>query len=277
MNRALIMGSCFASACLAGNCGLVHSVFDKAVNIVTSGKNRDIALLTLLCADSDIMPAALISSMSSGSWREYCKIGDYVIFTKDVIYLNSTPLIIGVSDAVIWKSVTCQDIKDLPKLSYEEMIARCEHVELYLEGNGIKKNIFPVESIVHFDVVNLLGLGDGLTPSGDDFLAGMLFAMYFVRMVYKWETDLLSAITDAILQNLTAKTNQISGHFLRYACEGLWGRATERFMLALFENDDDMLYKTIMEKASYGATSGIDEIQGIMFGLRETVRLYGEG
>jgi hypothetical protein len=76
---------------------------------------------------------------------------------------------------------------------------------------------------------------------------------------------------------MAMKTNEISQHFLRYACEGLWGRATERFMLALFGNDDAALRTAVKEKMTYGATSGMDEISGMMFGLRETVKLFEEG
>lgn len=138
-------------------------------------------------------------------------------------------------------------------------------------------NEFKVESLDHLDVTSFLGWGMGLTPSGDDFLAGLLSATYFAQIVYGRKCDMLSAIVDTVLQNMAAKTNQISRHFLRYAAEGLWGRATERFMLAFYGNDDIALDNAIQEKASFGATSGIDEIQGIMFGLYEAVRLFREG
>lgn len=277
MFQAIIMGNRFASICSEGACGRVHSVFDRAVNVEITVQSADISLLTLLCEGSDVMPASLVTSMRSDAWSNYCKAGDNVIFTNDAVYLNSAPFIGGVSAATVWKPVSDAEINDLPKLTYEEIAARNKRVKLYLKENRITINKFEVESLDNLDVTNLLGWGMGLTPSGDDFLAGLLFAMYFAQIVYGRKCDMLPVIAHSVLQNMVAKTNQISRHFLRHAAEGLWGRATERFMLALFGNDDNALYKAILEKEAFGATSGIDEIQGIMFGLYEAVRLFGEG
>ena len=277
MFQALLMGSRFASACSEGTGGRVHSVFDRAVNIEIVERGADVSLLTLLSADSDVSPTSLVTSMRGDSWGNYCKKGDNVIFIKDVVYLGSAPAIGGVSSAAVWKSARNEEIGGLPKLAREEISARSKRVKLYLKENRIIMNEFKVESLDHLDVTSFLGWGMGLTPSGDDFLAGLLSATYFAQIVYGRKCDMLSAIVDTVLQNMAAKTNQISRHFLRYAAEGLWGRATERFMLAFYGNDDIALDNAIQEKASFGATSGIDEIQGIMFGLYEAVRLFREG
>ena len=93
MYQATVMGAHFASACSRGACGQVHSVFDRAMNIEITEHNTDISLLTLLCADSDIMPAALVTSMYGESWRKCCRIGGRVIFTQDMIYLDSASFI----------------------------------------------------------------------------------------------------------------------------------------------------------------------------------------
>ena len=162
-------------------------------------------------------------------------------------------------------------------MTRKEIAVRCKQVELHIQENGMSKTDFPVMRLSDFDVTKLLGLGDGLTPSGDDFLAGMLFAMHFAQIVYGQKCVYLPAIIGTVLQNMTWRTNQISRHFLRYATEGLWGRATEQFMLALFGNDGDTLYSAAEKKMSYGATSGIDEMSGIMFGLCETIRLFEGG
>jgi hypothetical protein len=48
-------------------------------------------------------------------------------------------------------------------------------------------------------------------------------------------------------------------------------------MMALFRCNDDALSCAVKEKAAYGATSGIDEMNGIMFGFCEIIRLFEEG
>jgi hypothetical protein len=223
------------------------------------------------------MPASLVTTMHRDSWKNYCMTSNNVIFTKDAVYLNSSPLIGGVSAAATWKPASDETIKGLPKRTHVEIAAQNKRVKLFLKENRISTNTFKIGSLDNLDVTNLLGCGMGLTPSGDDFLAGLLFAIYFSQKVYNRKFDMLPVIVHSVLQNMAAKTNQISRHFLRYATEGLWGRSSERFMLAMFSNDNTTLYNAIHEKAAYGATSGIDEIQGIMFGLYEVVRLFEEG
>jgi len=191
--------------------------------------------------------------------------------------LNSVPFIGGVSDAAVWRAIDPKSLTYLPRLTYREMIARCKQVERYIKASGKDKNDFPVMKMPGFDVFKFLGLGDGLTPSGDDFLAGMLFAIHFAQMVYARKCELLPNIVNSVLQNMTTRTNQISRHFLHYASEGLWGRATEQFMTALFGFNDDVLYCAVKEKMAYGATSGIDEMSGIMSGLCEFIRIFEEG
>lgn len=277
MYQGLLMGKHVASACLDGAFGQVHSVFDKAVNIKIVSHGVGSSLLTLLCADSDIMPAAIVTSMRGDSWHDYCKVGNKIIFLKDAVFLNSAPFISGVSEAAVWEPTDPASAKGLYKLTYKEIAVRCEQTSSYIRHSGMNQNDFPIMRLSDFDVTKLLGLGNGLTPAGDDFLAGLLFAVHFAQMLYCRRCAYLPAIIKATLHNMTAKTNEISQHFLRYASEGLWGRATERFMLALFGNNDDMLRIAIKEKTTYGATSGIDEMSGIMLGLCETIKLFGEG
>lgn len=135
------------------------------------------------------------------------------------------------------------------------------------------------QSISDFDLAAkmLLGLGDGLTPSGDDFLAGLLFAVHFVQKVFARKCDVLPIIIHAMCENMEERTNRISRHFLRCAADGQWGRVTEDFMVALFKSSaqhNDELYRTVDKKLSYGATSGMDEIFGIMFGVCEAVKIF---
>lgn len=276
MFQAHIMGDRFHFRCSQGTSGRVHSVFDSAVNIDISVNNSDVSLLTLLCAGSDVMPASLVTSMRLDSWHNYCKIDDIAIFTPHTVYMNSVPLVSGIATAAIWKPVDDKTVGSLSILNSEEIAERGNLVKTYLKENGIILNAFPIESLDTLSVNTLLGQGMGLTPSGDDFLSGLIAAMHFTRRVYDQECDLLPVLANTVLQNMGTKTNQISRHFLHYALEGLWGRATERFMVAFFGDDDLKLHGAILEKAAYGGTSGVDEIQGVLFGLYETVRRIEE-
>lgn len=277
MYRPIIMGKDFAHICSNGICGQIHSVFDRAMNIEISGRQPEASLMTLLCADADVMPAALVTSMRGESWRKFGKTGDRVIFTPDIIYMDSIPFICGISSASVWTQADPVCLAHLPRLAYKEITARCGQVDLYLRGRKKDNTVCPHMRLPDLDAEKLLGYGDGLTPSGDDFLAGMLSAIHFAQKIYGQMCIYLPSVTEAVLRGMERRTNRISRHFLRYAAEGAWGLATERFMLALFRDEEVALRSAIEKKISYGASSGVDEMKGIMFGLCETIRLFEEG
>jgi len=65
-------------------------------------------------------------------------------------------------------------------------------------------------------IVGLLGAGPGLTPSGDDLLAGVLLALYRVQ-----RDDLAATLWQVLEPELVQRTNIISGAHLRMAARGL--------------------------------------------------------
>lgn len=325
MYRAVKLGNSFASICNSGGLGYVHSIFDKTINIDLKEQNADVSLYTLARSDVDETPFTLVTSMQNNeSWHHIgIKIGDPIIFTPNAVYSGEIILVDGISNAAIWHTAASTVLRDLPRLTYEEIMMRCNEAVLFVKTIGKKQGTYPLVtrfsqiidqrfiyeddpflqqflqgvSTLHraisctsdnlqskndFDlaVKMLLGLGYGLTPSGDDFLAGLLFAMYFVQMVFARNCDVLPMISHSVCENMAERTNQISRHFLRCAAEGQWGRVTEDFMTALFrctEQQNEELYRIVEKKLSYGATSGMDEIFGIMFGICETVRYFEEG
>jgi hypothetical protein len=65
----------------------------------------------------------------------------------------------------------------------------------------------------------LVGLGEGLTPSGDDFLGGLFFCFYFLRAVYPEILD-HSWNYSAFIPQFKSRTNRISYTFLKDHAEG---------------------------------------------------------
>ena len=109
-------------------------------------------------------------------------------------------------------------------------------------------------------VRGLIGLGPGLTPSGDDFLVGALALLDAIG-----ERDAHTALARAIVDLLAERTTPLSACFLRAAAAGHVGEALHRAVSSAITGDADAAVAAI-EKI--GHSSGWDMMAGIMTTLR---------
>lgn len=103
----------------------------------------------------------------------------------------------------------------------------------------------------------LIGLGPGLTPSGDDFLTGYCHVLYHSGI-----TDLWSQLSD-----ISHQTNRVSKEMLWWACRGTvisyWEDALQRAI-----GSSDLVDNDSFENAlSIGSSSGADYMLGSYIGL----------
>lgn len=107
------------------------------------------------------------------------------------------------------------------------------------------------------------GLGNGLTPSGDDFITGFLIALHLQQLLYgKNHTALINNIF-RIAQN----NNLLSTVFLRSAKEGWVCEKLKHTISALLIAKPNELLAPTLELLSIGATSGADIAIGLIYGL----------
>jgi hypothetical protein len=118
-----------------------------------------------------------------------------------------------------------------------------------------------LKGLQYDNVEALIGRGLGLTPSGDDFLAGVLFSLHFLK-----NTDIREPLSKKVMDMLY-KTTRLSRHFLSYALAGKWGQTEENLMLALMTDSGDDLDRAVKDQLAVGASSGADELAGIVAGI----------
>ncbi len=115
--------------------------------------------------------------------------------------------------------------------------------------------------------INLVGLGEGLTPSGDDFLCGMLAACYII------DSDSARCLRFALIAKLSEnlfKTNDISAAFLRCSMEGQFGQAIIKLACGADK-------QTVVQSFSaIGHSSGADTLSGLVF-VAEAMRCIETG
>ncbi len=106
-------------------------------------------------------------------------------------------------------------------------------------------------------VGKLLGLGFGLTPSGDDFLGGAMIALH--ALGHGASADHLAAWT---LPRARSKTSRISCAHLSCAAEGEGAEALHETLSALIQPEDDRLDRSLVRLGAIGHTSGWDALAG---------------
>jgi hypothetical protein len=111
-------------------------------------------------------------------------------------------------------------------------------------------------------VAHLAGLGIGLTPSGDDILAGVLLAL---RAAHH---DDCEALSRTIYETAAPHTSHLSRAFLKVASQGLADARWHRLLNALNGAPDTDLGRAVDEVAGFGATSGLDMLNGFIGGTQ---------
>jgi Protein of unknown function (DUF2877) len=108
---------------------------------------------------------------------------------------------------------------------------------------------------------SLVGLGQGLTPSGDDLLCGFLAATRCTG-----RDALQGALSEAIEARL-ASTNEVSASMLRCAMRGYFPPALVGTAEAIGSGDGEGAARDLSLVCSLGHSSGADMATGFLYGL----------
>ena len=125
---------------------------------------------------------------------------------------------------------------------------------LILEGLGGDKHSSLVQG-----ARLLAGLGPGGTPAGDDFLVGVMAAIWLLGN---------EAHAPAIAQTAAPRTSALSAAFLRAAGHGEFIAPWHALLEALAVGDLVQVEKAAMQVESFGASSGADALDGFILAGR---------
>ena len=118
----------------------------------------------------------------------------------------------------------------------------------------------------------ILGLGPGLTPSCDDFLAGLMISLNRgVKVVLKDEKvffEFLKGVFAEISGESKAKTTIYSQAFLNLARKGEGNDIVVRLVHSLLTDHEDNVASYSRALIEMGETSGADIAIGIYYGIR---------
>jgi hypothetical protein len=118
----------------------------------------------------------------------------------------------------------------------------------------------------------LIGLGPGLTPSGDDFLVGWLRGLWLMRGNAPGVRRTLDRWRDALLADVGVRTSRVGAEFIRYAMEGAFAEVLDQAAVALVAPSHPLVVESaVSHLLAQGETSGTDTMRGLLTCLEALV------
>lgn len=272
--------------------GFVHSTFNRTLNIKCF-ENGD--LYTIACSKLDNGPNTLIIDVDNMKSMKIV-VDDRVRVENNLLYI-ANKLTISIDKVNIWESVLPSYTHNVEILKQNVMKMK-EYINVHGVGGGMKKNVitqnaFEAEvsnmlenrTLLLFNellnhrissalphAISLVGLGPGLTPSGDDFLTG-LFAVFNMKNspFYPYRS-----FCEEVLKKTKTLTNDISYITLKKAAIGKVRESIISLLNSLLVEDDEELILSLNKLLNIGSSSGTDIALGIVFGMEANIRAGGK-
>jgi hypothetical protein len=278
----------------------VHSVFQRSLNLVSG----DGELLGLVSSQAGNGPSTIVlqSIPPSGLDQFGLAPGDAAEAREDYVWIAET-VAVRLADARRWQAAATGRCVGaalaVARVAHAELIAReagpagglaplLPHLSTLCEAAGseppggldlVSRAAWRGagrlaaawrrrdQSAVQRAAKHLAGLGPGLTPSGDDLLAGFLIGS--ARADFE-RPELAHACVHAAI----GRTTDIAVARVRHAAKGSIEEVQEDVVTSLLGHDGSRLVTATARAARWGHTSGVDTLVGVFLGVR--VGLMGD-
>jgi hypothetical protein len=113
----------------------------------------------------------------------------------------------------------------------------------------------------------LKGCGLGLTPAGDDFIAGFLIGLHLLQRLHGMDAQ---PTADAVFRAARGK-NIFSNAFLNLARRGLFFGHMKDLLVALVSGSEASVRRATKKLFTVGETSGADLATGLFMTLQSSL------
>lgn len=127
---------------------------------------------------------------------------------------------------------------------------------------NVFQNPEEIPSVELEEIQTLIGLGPGLTPSGDDFLGGMMIALHDLG-----EAETASFLWQVIGRSIKEKSNPISYAHIKSASMGEASEGIHHLTSSILKGSTSPIKNSLQEIEKIGHTSGWDCMAGIILTL----------
>lgn len=254
----------------------IHSIFEHAINL----KDHSDWIITLLPENYSAGPQTVI--LTQEDFAEFKSLGFKVMDICDFRNLINTENAITFTGRTIDESTLKGITRIHRNIGYFESILfqRGNKGGLLGESSIYSKYAAPIIAEIKDsfaqgkyeqaadNILELIGLGPGLTPSGDDFILGILTTFKFCLVTQ----DIVCDLTKKIINEARTRTNIISYNMLRQGAMGGFPEWVEDMAFSIIcgnSEDIDMAFSKILR---IGSSSGSDISAGMLFGLKLIAR-----
>ena len=240
--------------------GILH-VFDHACNLINEGREV-LSIVTPqigngpfnLVIQNDVLFSGCLSIESPLLiFPDQLHLGDLLIHTARVKDWNALP---------DWKTLHRKQEKilfDLLRLQIPDYLSPTLST-LNSLSYTLSYSISAADISTAKDMASqVAGMGIGLTPSGDDFLMGAIYAAWIIH-----PQDVAQKLAQEIAETAAPLTTSLSAAWLKSAGRGEAGILWHKFFKALIADENIQL--PITKLLSVGETSGADALAGF-FGI----------
>ncbi len=273
---------------------VVHSVFQSAANLKPDGADR---LLTLVAAGHGDLPQGICLDTPLGfSFRQLaagnlmaCRAGIIRAEEQDLSIdlrhaqrweSNLSSVRVNMCDAAVraawdcaWQVLNARQLEDRSDiLALDLVTVRGEERSVWVRHIGRSMRAL-LDATVRRDpgaaegIDGLIGLGPGLTPAGDDLLAGYLLGLRCTTNGDEARLRFLSAIAEAVIR-LSRSTNDISRTYLFHATQGEASSLLVELAVAVCGGAQAKEVVAKTEAAMrVGHSSGMESVTGLLLGL----------
>jgi len=285
---------------LQGKIGLIHSIFQRVINI-TVLEDR---LISLVGQEVGQGPLNILVNIPNhvNLVKIGIKMGDIVTRVGDSIVMGENVVVILTQRTELWEptrkfQASLQPLKTI--MANIEVMREVALVSDHLSGlgelipfthiNGLKDSKTEIIGLVsnlalpHIssmlkaiksghsqDLIrvtkHLVGLGPGLTPAADDMLLGLMISMLYISENFNQTIIDVKKINKDIISIISGRTTIISEEFLREASVGKVNEAVASLMENLLTSRQRELENYVRNVLDLGGTSGTDTVFGIILG-----------
>lgn len=272
--------------------GFVHSTFNRTFNIKCL---EDGDLYTIAGSKIDNAPNTLIIDVELISPLGI-NVNDKVYVENKILYI-ADKLALSIDRAAKWESKIPRYPSNVEILKLNVKLMK-EYIQTHGKAGGMKNpskphNPFETEmarllekraALLMNELINnrmshavphavsLIGLGPGLTPSGDDFLVGLFSTLHMKNSPY----DDWHPFCEAVTARAKILTNDISYIALKKASIGKVRESVICLIDSLIAANEKDLILALNKVINIGSSSGTDLALGLVRGLEAKLKAGGK-
>lgn len=255
----------------------VHSIFHHAINFLC----KEDYLITIL-EDYQGCNSQVITVNSSN-------LINLISFLKNVKDIINIKDIIDFSKAkIIYFSLPeYLDLLDYDSIK-KNVLACNEHIKIYGNLSDFSSSILGRETIyskfikdglqtlessylnndknsMAAAIDSFVGLGSGLTPSGDDFICGLFSVLFYYQSFTSLEDGLIRDVGLRVIEYARSRTTIVAYNMLRSCLTGELPEHVHNFMNSILTREDENIFELFDRVLQIGSTSGSDMAAGMLY------------